>query len=527
MKTYIVQLEDHDDVISARDKISWSKARRVLLVWPRKGRLLERRVDLLLLLRHSQQLGSQLALVTRSSAVRAQARELGIPVFSDALDAQEVKWRRVRNQRKVALRNAQLKKRKLADPQSLREQRLAELRRQKEAFLARLVEIRWLRLGMFALGVLAFLLLVLAFVPGAEVVVKPVQTPQTLNIAVWAGPDILTPSASGGLPVQAIMVVVEGRDQVDSSGQVKIPERYAAGQVTLTNVTDQVVDMPQGSVLLTTTSPVVRFVTTQAVQVPAGPEKSAVAMVRAELAGSAGNVPAGKVQAIEGPVGLRLRVNNNTAIGGGADRSGRSPTAEDYRALREKMLANLKANALQEARALVRPGQRLLDGMLVLRKVVEENREPPDGQPADRLQLALRVEFEAWTVRDADLQAVALAALDANLDNLFQSVPGSLEVTFSSDPTLDPAEPAELDAIPSGAVPGPLTARWNMQVKRSLEKTWTKDAAVRSIQGRGLAEAQQILATGMSLNETPQIHIYPGWWGRLPFLPARIQLVRQ
>src|SRR5512144_2386422 len=93
MKTYIVQLEDHDDVISARDKISWSKARRILLVWPGKGRVLERRVDLLLLQRHSHQLGAQLAFATRSREVRAHARELGIPVFPNAVIAQQLAWR--------------------------------------------------------------------------------------------------------------------------------------------------------------------------------------------------------------------------------------------------------------------------------------------------------------------------------------------------------------------------------------------------------------------------------------------------
>lgn len=529
MKTYIVQLEDHDDVISARDKIAWSKAGRILLVWPRKGRVLERRVDLLLILRHSRRLGAQLALVTRSSAVKEQAAALGIPVFDDALEAQEASWRRARARGRTSLwkhpsaRLARLQKRRQAEPQKLREIRLAEQREQRTALAARISANRWVRAAAFVLGIAAFLLLALAFAPGAEVVVKPERIPQQVSLAVWASPRIAAPSASGGLPAELLLVVVEGRDLVESSGQAKIPERYAAGQATLTNLTDRSVDVPAGSVLLAATSPVVRFVTTHAVTVPAGPEQGAKALIEAQAPGSAGNVAAGMIQAMEGPLGLRLRVNNNSATIGGADRSSRSPTAGDYQGLREKMLENLRANALEEARSRLKPGQRLLDGVLVLSRVIEEEREPAEGQPADRLQLALRVEFAAWAVREADLEAVAQAALDANRDKTLRPVPGSLVVTFTSEPVVEGGG-AEI----SGAgEEGGLTARWNMRVERLLEKGWSEEGAVRLVQGRGLDEAKRILVTGLRLSEPPSITITPGWWGRLPFLPARIKVVSQ
>ena len=63
MKTQILQLESHDDAISTRDKMGWGQTRRVLLIWPARGRVLTRQLDLILLLRHSLTLGVQLALV--------------------------------------------------------------------------------------------------------------------------------------------------------------------------------------------------------------------------------------------------------------------------------------------------------------------------------------------------------------------------------------------------------------------------------------------------------------------------------
>ena len=92
MKTQILQLEPHDDVISARDKMGWGQTARVLLVWPNRGQILTRRVDLELLLRHSRSLGGQLALVTRDPDVRYHAKRIGIHVFKSVRQAQHTRW---------------------------------------------------------------------------------------------------------------------------------------------------------------------------------------------------------------------------------------------------------------------------------------------------------------------------------------------------------------------------------------------------------------------------------------------------
>src|SRR5512141_519423 len=101
MKTQIIQLESHDDFISARDKMAWSKAPRILLFWPRKGRLLERELDLIALQRYAQSLGSQLGVVTGLPEVRANARDVGLPVFSSAVQAQRSPWRRSKGRKRL------------------------------------------------------------------------------------------------------------------------------------------------------------------------------------------------------------------------------------------------------------------------------------------------------------------------------------------------------------------------------------------------------------------------------------------
>lgn len=508
MKTYIVQLEDHDDILSARDKITWAKAGRVLLVWPRKGRVLDRRLDLILLQRHCQQVGLQMGVVTGSSEVRGYARELGIPIFNGPVQAQTSSWRRLRRRVPQWLK----RKRKSAPPPDYRQLRVVQESGQNGSLLARLNHGRWWRMAFFAAGVLAFLVLGMVLAPSAEVQLTPLREQQSLLINVWAGPQVTAPILTGGLPVQENHVVVEGREQIDSSGSVKIADRPATGSVVLTNLTDAPVDVPAGSVVLSLTTPVVRFVTTSPVKVPAGPGKTAQAAVRAALPGAFGNLPAGKIRAIEGGLGLRLSVDNLDPTRGGADRSSPAPSEQDYQALRTRLLENLRGTALEELRASLPEGQRLIEESIQLEEVITEEREPEAGQPADLLQLTLRVNFVAWTVADADLQAVSIAALDANLKPNYSAVPGTLSYLFTSTPTLD----ADRTAV-----------RWQMRLGRDVEVGWSDARVIGAIRGRTVDESSRVLQSSLTLAEPPRIRMYPSWWLRLPFLPARIRVVQR
>jgi hypothetical protein len=509
MKTYLVQLEDHDDGISARDKISWSKASRVLLIWPRKGQVLERKVDLLLLMRHAQQQGAQMAIVTRSHTVIDHARELGIPVFASPLKAQRSAWRKP-----PALLRQIHPANPLQSPQFLREQR-AELAGLHTASLL-LPQKPWLNIAVFSSGILAFLLLVLFFYPGARIILSPERRSQELTIPVWASPSIETPNPSGGLPARVIRVVVEGSDQAAATGRILMPDQFASGRVQLTNLTDQMIEVPEGAVVLSTTTPVVRYATTKAVQVPALPGKPVVVPIRALAAGQAGNAATGQIRAMEGSIGLRLQVENLEPVTGGKDRSGPAPTTADYQKLRQALLTELQATALDELRAQVNEGQQILPTSLHQRTMVEESQNPAAGQPADQLQLTMRVEYEAWLVQEADIQAVALAALQANAPAGFQQVPGSLSYTFQDDPVYE-----------AGVGEQPGSVRWNIAIGRSLEAGWNEADIIRATRGHSVRSALALLHNLLKLSAPPRIEVSPSWWGWMPFLPARIQVVQQ
>ena len=80
MKTQVIQLDSHDDVTSIRDKMSWAKTPRILLVFPPRTRGLLRPFDLQLLQRHAVALGAHLGVVAPSEDIRQAAHEAGIGV---------------------------------------------------------------------------------------------------------------------------------------------------------------------------------------------------------------------------------------------------------------------------------------------------------------------------------------------------------------------------------------------------------------------------------------------------------------
>jgi len=92
VKTQIIQLTNNDDMISIRDKLGWSQTRRILVVLPDSGRILERQLELNLLKRQAKSFGADIALVTQNAATRYNACQLQITVFNSITHAQTTEW---------------------------------------------------------------------------------------------------------------------------------------------------------------------------------------------------------------------------------------------------------------------------------------------------------------------------------------------------------------------------------------------------------------------------------------------------
>jgi hypothetical protein len=501
MKTYIIQLDAHDDALSTQDKMAWSKAPRILLVWPRKGQILGRSVDLVILQRRAHILGAQLGIVTSDSAVRANAVDAGVPSFSSAVQAQSGSWRKPRSARKPNWRNFH--------PRAA----LADLRKQRELLHAQPLEDQRTRLIAFSIGILAVMVMALFFLPAATIELSPQRAEQRLTLQVWASPEIRDANPSGGLPAFAVAVVVEGSAQQPSSGRVGIPERQASGNVEFSNLTEGEIKLPAGTVVLARGDgdKLLRFETTLAAVLPAGVGKKVTAAVRAQLPGISGNIRAGAVEAVEGLLGSSVLAENLAAFQGGSERRSPAPQSSDYLAAEEQLKKDLRASALDDLERKLAPGERLVEGTLVISKILKDTREPAPGQPADFARLSQQLEYTAWYVKEQDLDAVARTALEANRAAGFQPLEGSLQIDFAEDVKMDE----------NGV------AHWEMSVYRQLEAVWSDTQAAQAVVGRSPNEAARILGQQVSLSSPPRFKMVPYWWQRLPFLSFRIAVVRQ
>jgi hypothetical protein len=495
MKTQVVRLDPHDDIISTRDKLGWKQTGRVLLVWPRKGRILTRRIDLVLLTRHSASLGAQLALVTSDPEVRANARNLGVSVFQNAEEAQRSRWERPYHWRRRISRTT----RTLSDLETKRKAAHPEY----PAWLKKPA----VRLLFFAVGVLAVLAVMVVLLPGANISITPPVETQSLEVQVRASPDIEQINLSGMLPVQKEQVVVEGRDEIKVTGRINLPSAPAAGEVTFSNLTIESAAIPAGTIVRTLGENPIRFATTRAGQLPPAPG-SLTLPVRALVPGAAGNLGPDRLTAIEGSLGLVARATNDAPLSGGTNQSIPSPTERDQVQLYERLLASLKSTALEEINSRRAPGDLLLTTDPDLSETLEKEFSPDAGTPAETLGLQLQAAFDFYLVPETTLEQFAQAVLDANLPEGFSSAGERIEIQHRTTP----------QAEPDGEI------GWTIRLSRPIQMLPDTQNAAQMVSGLSRDEAFVVLSEKLEAAQPPVITVAPAWWPRLPFLPFRIQV---
>lgn len=499
MKTQILRLDPHDDIISARDKMGWSQTGRILLVWPDRGQVLARRIDLTLIQRHSQKLGAQLALVTHDSNVIYYADLLGIPVYKSIQQAQKIHWR-VERRRKRSNQSALDQSRPRPDRETLRQDARPPT--------SELVTQSGVRLWAFTLGVIALLAIAAVLYPQADIHLKAATQTQEAIIDIRSGSDILKVAISGAIPAHWTKVIVEGRDSTLTQGSIRLPQEYATGQIALTNLTESLITVPADTMIRTLDDPPVRFATTREGVVPAGVGKILTLPIKAVAPGSSGNLPAGSLIAIEGQPGANLNANNRSSTHGGSDQAMAVATQHNRDSLYKSLEASLRQTAIEELQSDLPEGNLLFTSTITISEVLEARYDPAENIPSDQVSLNLRIEYQALQVAREDLYQLAASTLDAGLPLGYVPANDNLQTSNISYPVLNSEN----------------VARWKLRASRLIKSELAAAQAINMVLGQPPSTASRRLAASLPLAEKPNIDIHPSWWPRLPILPFRIHI---
>ena len=497
MKTQLLTLESHDDIISVRDRMSWAKTARILLIWPKGEKIHLRPLDLKILQRHAQGLGARLGLVTRDSHVRREAAALGMPVFESANAAQRGDW----PERPLTADNLRRRARVSG----------ADLRAGLSG--ARVRESKWqslpaVRIALFSVGVLAVLVIVAAFFPSATITLSPPAQTQSLTIPVESDAALKSVFITGGVPAGETTAEVAGSQTMPTTGESAVPESEARGVARFKNLTSAAVQIPVGTIVQTSGESPIRFAITESGEIPAGVNKTLDLPMQAIGAGAKGNLDVGLVQAVEGALGLLVTVTNPAPTSGGTEHSVAAPSADDRERLRAVLLGTLRLQAQAEILKALPAGSVIFPSTLVDVQILEETFAPPAGETGGTLLLNMRVKFRAQYASGTDLAELARLASDTALQNNFVPVRESL--TFI------------LQGIPSTAEDG--RTSFNLQVTQRTLPARDSAQVIALTQGRkrdsALARLTKIFAA-----DSPRITLSPVWWPWLPLAPFRIWVV--
>jgi hypothetical protein len=493
LKTQIITLASHDDLISVRDKFSWAKTPRILLVWPKYEKVNLRLLDLKILQRHADSLGAQLGLVTRLARVRRDAESLGIPVFRSAVTAQKDPWP------DPVPRGRRIPKTPRRDLREIRDTVYKKEPAWRTSLLGRVIT--------FTAGVIAVLAVAGIFVPHAALTLFPEMQTQSVIIPVAASDSTESISITGALPAKKISVLLSLEQSSPLTRDVIVPKSKSRGVVRFTNLSQGEVSIPAGTSVSNTAEPHIKFVTLDDATLEAGIDKFVDVQIEALQPGTDGNVPSDAIVVVDGMLGLSVSVKNPNPTKGGTDLRTTGATEGDHVKLRKLMMENIRRDAEAKLQAQIAPTDVLLLDTIEVAQIVEESFEPPVGQPGKTLNAKLQVEFSALFVSDDDLKELAASTLNTSMGNDFEA---------TELPSYEMITKPSTDA--SG------TSHFELQVTRTLLRKVDPMQVFAIVRGQKPELIKKQLTSELSLREAPEFTVTPSWWPWLPLIPFNISV---
>lgn len=496
MKTFIIQLESHDDLDSARDKLKGAKARRAILVWPKSGKTVADFYSLSLLQREAERQGVAIGFISNRAEVRENANLLGIPVFESLSQAERSVWSAPA--RKHIDRRA---------PQGYESMVTERDRLHPQRKNARLHEFG--RAALFLVSILSLVVLVLFFTPSAVVKIVPHKTEQSISFDVRANPNANEVSLAGVIPGQTVSLELSGSRTGTSSGKTKVGSTSATGELQLTNLSGQVLDIPAGTSFIALPNDALSFTTVEGVHLAADNTQTSTVKVTANQAGEDGNLQAGVSFVPQTTWAGSVTASNAAAFTGGTSIDSPSPSEADLDKERQALIQQLNQQA-GSTLLIGRPEGTVLIPQSLKGTVLSEIRSAEPGQPADHFTLEIKMAFTAMTYLRADVDELAQSILDANLGSGMKAVPASQKVNSLTG-----------FSVQDGSF------TWKVDARRTTEEQISVDDLSQAVLRMPLEQAKTYFDSHLQLDQNTVIEIAPRWWTYMPFVSFRIQIEEQ
>jgi hypothetical protein len=471
MKEQIFSLEHIDDLQSLRDKITRVQAGRLVLLWPALAESIHRRLDFALLQRWAAAAGSELVIVSVDLEVHRLARQTGIPCYSSlkeyALSG-------------LSIRGSDAPKRFTAHPPHPRPFTQPRIQPWRELPPA-------LRIGLFSTAILSLMVLFLLLIPSARLrLIFPTRRIETS--------EVMDSSLCSQLTLH-----LELADRRITTGFVFKPTTYAKGSINLTNKSTRTLNLPAG--LRVSSKSGVSFETVTGVILTIGRSQSVA--IQATEPGSSGNLAAGEVDQVEGPLALSLQAINPNPISGGAEARRNAVSKDDIDALRSSLSDRVQREAQTGMQNLAAAGRTIVEKSL---QVQFDSQDDPDlgvNMPADTVGLTLHA------------AASALACPTNAVRSLAQTI---LTTHLRTDEILSPANLAfRLEANARGAI--------ELHVSGQAVAIPDRNAITLALRARTPAQAVKILQTQFGVQKVAAVELAPAWIPVLPLFPYQIQIV--
>jgi hypothetical protein len=238
---------------------------------------------------------------------------------------------------------------------------------------------------------------------------------------------------------------------------------------------------------------------------------TAEADVVAIVPGPTGNVAVNQVNRVEGSLGLQLEVRNLEPFTGGGSRQARAVTVADQERLRAQTLQQLQALALAEMSARLTESEFLARDSVRVVRIVHETYSHFVGEQTERLMLEIRAELQATAVDETQATGLIYEQLVTAVPPGFELLPDSLDFWAGQVKDVDAQGRVSFEMFAAA------------EAARQLDL----ESALAAVAGQEIDLAMAYLYEQLPLRDYPTVTVWPNWFGRLPYLPARIQTVQR